>query len=752
MHTQLLMLGQLLDDRYQVIQTVEASRYSQIYIAKDVTQPGNPQCKISCFRPVSTDYTSLEAAREIFRREAQKLYQLSSYCDRIPQVLSAFEYNKDFFLVEESIEGRSLGDELAVGLRLNQAQAIDMLTDVLATLNVAHEEQLIHGDITPINLIGCTREHSTDRAEIVLVNFAGLRKICNPLLPTQNVPLLGTPSYMPAEQSEGVEEPNCDLYALGLTTIQALTGLHPSQIDFNPETGAIAWPPAIEISSNLSEILERMICRDPEERYQTAAEALTDLQGLQASSVTQIALSVLAKVKQIPLVTVIGLLAAVVASVAFFNLGKYVSRLTSEQTTQNVVTVVGASPEPSSDLKPVPPKNSEKPSQSETRSPITKGSNTKLEPFVSKPKSPSTTSSKSSKSSTPTITSTTTPTIIVEEGDRAVASPTRSFSSAKPAPAPQPPTQPRLSPPLSQPLAAVVLPVLKPRYTLLGHDGSVQAVSFFANGHSFASGSSDKTVRLWDTSARRALTVMSSHSGYSSGVTSIATSPDGYTFASGGLDKTIKLWNFRSGKPKLLLQGHTERVLSVAFEPSGQYLVSGSGDRTVKLWDLSIGEAILTLSSHTDAVAAVAVSPDGKLIASGSDDRTIILWDMAKGTKIRTLRGHQDTVQTLVFSPDGKTLASGSADKTVKIWDISTGKQVLTLSGHTQKVTSIAFRSDGRVLASGSFDKNIRLWDVKTGASQTLSGHSEAVLSVAFSAKDRTLISGSADKSIIVWR
>ncbi len=725
MHTQLLMLGQLLDDRYQVIQTVEASRYVQIYIAKDVTQPGDPQCKISCFRPVSTDYGSLEAAREIFRSEAQKLYQLSSYCDRIPQVQSAFEYNKDFYLVEEAIEGRSLGEELAVGRLLSEDQAIDMLTDVLATLHVAHEEQLIHGDITPTNLIGCTREHSTDRPEIVLVNFAGLRKICNPLLPTQEVPLLGTPSYMPAEQSQGDQKPSCDLYALGLTTIQALTGLHPSQIEFDTETGAIALPPEIEISSNLTDILERMVCLDPEERYQSAAEVLTDLQGLQASGVKQIALSFLGRAKQLPLVTIVSLLAAVVASVAFFNLGKYVSRLSSEQSAQNVVTAIGTAPKPTPkpipDRKPTPVKEHKKTSQPTARlSASTKGSASKLEPFVSEPKP----------KPTPTTAA------VIDGINRAVATPMRSLASAQPVP--------------SQP--AVALPALKPRYTLLGHEGSVQAVSFFTNGHSFASGSADKTVRLWDTSARRTLTVMANRSGYTSSVTSIATSPDGHTFASGGLDNSIQLWDFRSGKSKRLLLGHTDGVLAVAFDSSGQYLVSGSSDHTVKLWDLSIRKAILTLSTHTNAVTAVAVSPDGKLIASGSEDRTIILWDMARGNKIRTLRGHQDTVQSLAFSPDGKTLASGSADKTIKLWDIATGKQVRTLSGHTQKVTSVAFRSDGNVLASGSFDKNIRLWDVKTGASQILAGHSEPVLSVAFSAKDLTLISGSADQTIIVWR
>jgi WD40 repeat protein len=742
MHTQLLMLGQLLDDRYQVIQTVEASRYSQVYIAKDVTQPGNPQCKISCFRPVSTDYASLEAAREIFRSSAQKLYQLSSYCDRIPQVLSAFEYNQDFYLVEEAIEGRPLSEELAVGRLLTEDQAIDMLSDVLTTLNVAHEEQLIHGDITPSNLIGCTRAHSTDNPEIVLVNFAGLRKICNPLLPTQNVPLLGTPSYMPAEQSQGEEQPNCDLYALGLTTIQALSGLHPSQIDFDPETAAITWPPNIEISSNLSEILERMVCLDPGDRYQSSTEVLHDLQGLQASGVKQIALSFLERAKQLPLVTIISLLAAVIASVAFFNLGKYVSRLSSEQPTQNVVTVVGASPEPTPDRKPTPAKESKKSSQPTAQlSTTTKDSDSKPETFAAP---------KSKLKPTPTTTG------LTDSVNLAVTTPERSLSASQPSPQPvprqasQPSPQPAPQPSASQP--AITLPALKPRYTLLGHEGSVQALSFFTNGHSFASGSADKTVRLWDTSARRALTVMSNHSGYTSSVTSIATSPDGHTFASGGIDQSIQLWDFRSGKSKRLLLGHTDQVLAVAFDPSGDYLISGSGDRTVKLWDLSIGKAILTLSSHTDTVNTVAVSPDGKLIASGSEDRTIILWDMAKGTRIRTLRGHQGSVQTIAFSPDGKTLASGSADKTVKLWDISTGKQVRTLSGHGEKVASIAYRTDGNVLASGSFDKSIRLWDVRTGASQTLAGHIEPVLSVAFSAKDQTLISGSADKTIIVWR
>jgi WD40 repeat protein len=723
MHTP-LMLGQLLDDRYQVIQSLGTSRYSQVYIAKDVTQPGSPQCKISCFRPVNTDYASMEAAREIFQNEVQKLHHLGSHYDRVPFVLSAFEYNKDFYLIEDAIEGRSLGDELAVGNLLSEVEAISMVIDVLKTLQVAHEEQLIHGDINPSNLIACSREHSSDNPKIILVNFAGLRKICNPLLPMQSVPLLGTPSYMPTEQAQGDEQPSCDLYALGLTTIQALTGKHPSQMEVNAAIGAIAWHDNINISSKLADILDRMVKLNPEERYQSATEVLSDFRRLQPQGVRQIAAIALDGMKRLPQVTVISVAIAVAAGITFFNLGKYVSRLSSGQPTPVAV----ASP-PSSATNPThsptkPATTANKPSPQEGDR--TRRAKPQLKPF----------------------TRSHTPVVVGSKGNlayNAVASSPRSRSITTATTTATTAATASLNP-------VANLPVLNPRYTLMGHEDAVVAVSFFPNGHSFASGSADKTVRLWDTSARRAFTVMSNHSGYVSGITAVATSPDGHTFASGSLDRTVKLWNFRSGKPTQLFFGHRDRVLAVAFDPSGQYLVSGSGDRTVKLWDLSIGQTVLTLTGHSDAVVAVAVSPDGRFIASGSEDRTIVLWDMAKGKKIRTLKGHEDTVATLAFSPDGKTLASGSADKTIRLWNIATGRQTRTFSGHTQKITSLAFRVDGNILASGSSDRTIRLWDIKTGASQTLSGHSEAVLSVAFSPKNNTLISGSADKTIIVWR
>jgi WD40 repeat protein/tRNA A-37 threonylcarbamoyl transferase component Bud32 len=734
------MQGQLLDDRYLVIQTLESGRYNQTYIAKDVIHPDRPQCKISCFRPVSADYVSLEVAREIFQREVQKLHQLGNQCARVPYIFSAFEYNKNFYLVEEALEGRSLADELKVGRLLSEPEAIAMTIDVLETLEVAHEEGVIHGDINPANLVGSSSEHANDARAVILVNFAGLRRICNPLLPLQPVPLLGTPSYMPIEQAQGSAQPSYDLYALGLTTIQALTGQHPSQMEIDFATGAIAWPSHVAVNNRLADILGRMVHLKPNERYQSATEALTDFQSLQPSGITQLALLALDGVKKKSQIAIVSAIAAFVLAGSFFYLGKYVSRLSSGQSNHatNPTTVANNSSNVTENRNPDAAKQqvrkaSDRQIDKQDRRSLlysksawhSKGVEPKLKTFIRA----SSTVQTPETPSTPLSTTNTTDTVdTVDTVDRVNAS----------------------LPTVPDKLTA--LPNLNPRYTLMGHTGSVVAVSFFTNGHSFVSGSDDKTLRLWDTRARRALTVMSNHSGYVSGVTAVATSPDGHTFASGSLDGTVKIWNFRSGKPAQLLFGHRDRVLAVAFDPSGRYLVSGSSDRTVKLWNLSRGKSVLTLKGHANAVIAVAVSSDGKSLASAGEDGTIVLWDMIKGRRVRTLRGHQSTVRSIAFDPDGRTLASGSDDKMIKLWDIASGKLVRTLSGHTQSITSLAFRADGNLLASGSTDRQIRLWDVKTGAVQTLTGHSEAVLSLAFSDKDNTLISGSADKTIIVWK
>ena len=287
-------------------------------------------------------------------------------------------------------------------------------------------------------------------------------------------------------------------------------------------------------------------------------------------------------------------------------------------------------------------------------------------------------------------------------------------------------------------------------FMLNGHSGEVSCVAFSPDGKRLASGSWDKTIKLWDTHAGTELLTLKGHSHL---VVCVAFSRDGKRLASGSTDKTIKLWDTVTGKELLTLKGHLSHVNSVAFSPDGKRLASGNRDKTIKFWDTATGKELLTLKGHSAPVFSIAFSPDGKRLASGSLDKTIKFWDAVTGKELFTLTGHSDDVYSIAFSPDGKRLASGSWDKTIKIWDTTTGNELLTLlERHSTQVFSVAFSPDGKRLASGSLDHTIKLWDTHTGKNLlTFKGHAKLVYSVDFSPDGKHLASGSEDKTIKIW-
>ena len=246
-----------------------------------------------------------------------------------------------------------------------------------------------------------------------------------------------------------------------------------------------------------------------------------------------------------------------------------------------------------------------------------------------------------------------------------------------------------------------------PKTLLKGHTGDVTSVSFSPDGQMLASGSVDKTVRVWDVNTGVLLNTLIGHTDM---VTSVSFSPDGQMLTSGSWDKTVILW--RGVGIFLPLIGHTSVVTSVSFSPDGNTLASGSSDKTVRLWDVNTGRHLHTLKGHTHKVTSVSFSPDGNTLASGSSDKTVRVWDANTGGLLNTLTGHTRDVWSVSFSPDGNTLASGSSDTTVRVWDARSGGHLRTLTGYTWGVSSVSFSPDGQMLTSG---ESVKLWEVRTG-------------------------------------
>jgi WD40 repeat protein/tetratricopeptide (TPR) repeat protein len=294
---------------------------------------------------------------------------------------------------------------------------------------------------------------------------------------------------------------------------------------------------------------------------------------------------------------------------------------------------------------------------------------------------------------------------------------------------------------------------------LEGHTDIVWGVTFSPDGQTLASGSRDRTVKIWHPDG----TLLQTLKGHTDAVTSVSFSPDGQTLASASLDKTVQIWNKNpiTGefdlKPYKTLRGHKDWVYSVNFSPDGELLATASKDTTIKLWRKD-GTLVKILRGHRGWVNWVNFSPDGQLIASSSDDKTVKIW-RRDGSLVTTLQGHQQGVTVAVFSPDGKFLASAGRDKTVKLWrrennntkDSFDFRLYKNLRQHSSTVWSVSFSSDSKKLASAGEDNTINLWSVTGTLLKTFKGHSDAVVTIAFSPNNKLLASGSFDKSVKLW-
>ncbi|MEM8638961.1 MAG: serine/threonine-protein kinase [Cyanobacteria bacterium P01_G01_bin.54] len=262
--------GELIRDRYRIGEPLGQGAIGTTYAALDEQQDTTVAIKVLSLKQVS-DWKVLE----LFEREAQTLSQLDHPC--IPQYLDHFHLDtagdRRFYLVQELIEGQSLETLIRNGQAIPEADVRAIALQVLEILDYLHTLQppVIHRDIKPQNLI-----YTRDR-RIVLVDFGAVQEAFRHTL-SRGGTFVGTVDYMPPEQFRGQATFASDLYSLGVTLIDLLTG--PTRLSALPEKRLkLDFRVVVTVSSELAAWLDRLIEPAVEDRFQSTAEARQALLG-----------------------------------------------------------------------------------------------------------------------------------------------------------------------------------------------------------------------------------------------------------------------------------------------------------------------------------------------------------------------------------------------------------------------------------------------------------------------------------------
>lgn len=713
------MLGIIIHTRYEIIRPLASGAFGQTYLARDLNRPDQPTCVVKQLKPKVNDPESWQVAKALFDRESKTLQQLGTH-EQIPQMLDAFEADQEFYLVQEYIEGKTIREELACHTTWSETQVTLLLREVLHILDFVHSQGIIHRDIKPENIIRRTRDQ-----KLFIIDFGAVKQLSLSHNKQTSPTIIHTCGYSPPEQLEGIPELNSDLYALGMTCAEALTGVKPESLKQgrNTKTRKIVWSDKIAISNEFKSILDKMICVDSRDRYPNVSHVLQDLDRLTSNSTSTYT----------PTELVI--------------LSKLVPDSDLDESTEDDSTEQNL--EISSSFHTSKTQSKQKPNFNRVSDALNEGSNAEkkvkkarevishAEQYIKENavfllrlliftfvgllitslliqriaatnrsnQRPQEVSGQKENSGKEKSEDTEQKAVFEEQGlfqDHQSLINFLGFTSDSR-------TLITASEEGSVKLRDLQTQTVKP---LTQTQNKLSAIAKSANGEVLAIATEGKLIEIWNLKTNQKI-----HQLATAQLTwSLALSTDGQILVAGGLGR-IELWRKLQSKPKRsenyqLVLNSTEPIHSTALSSNARILVGENSDGSIKLFNLPDNTSH-TFSGHLKVVNSVAMNDSDTVLLSGSEDDTIRLWNLETLQELKTVQADLGGVKAVAMHPNGNIVAGGGYDGAVKLWDRHTGRLISSFSNHLTEVTTLAFSPDGRSLVVGDSDGKIVLYTVK---------------------------------------
>lgn len=275
--------GTVLQNRYLMLSILGQGGFGRTYLAEDQGR-FNEKCALKEFIPPQGSDYALTKARQLFQREASILYQISH--PQIPQFRATFEENQRLFLVQDYVQGKTyralLNDRKLRGVAFSDAEALQLIYQILPVLAHIHAKGIIHRDIAPDNMILRQQDNLP-----VLIDFGVVKEIATRFQAsvTEIPTTVGKLGYAPSEQMQtGRAYPNSDLYSLAVSAIVLMTGCEPQEL-YDDRNLVWNWQQRVPtIHHKFAEVLNRMLSYRPDERYQSVSEVAQALQAMSAQA------------------------------------------------------------------------------------------------------------------------------------------------------------------------------------------------------------------------------------------------------------------------------------------------------------------------------------------------------------------------------------------------------------------------------------------------------------------------------------